>query len=397
MESRKRELKALLWGVGFISFGVVLMLIILYLEEHYHPTSLKAHIGLLFGGHAAIACWILGIVGIIVEFKNWRDYFEERLASTIHKKEYLRTLGQAELKAHLRDVFQAYYRDKVKNLVYEGSFLEFFNTKMQDYIAFPFREDVQGIVFVHDPTPEDCCLVTEDVSYKCRTVDAESSIIQKEIKWSTDYNDVIGELKDYSVALQLPEKLPTNFSRPQEVDCDGKIVFKKGNPKFKPCEGAHGFELSIEEFKEVDRLQVDLHVEYQIPLNKFFAWVVNKPSRGFQAIIRYPEEYLELVTETFGMEDSNKTEKKQPGLYSLTYDSWLLPDYGLSYQFRKVPAKVPAATGKPAVSIPGNSQGNGQQLETPVPPAIATSGNGSTHDQVPAALPAQTEEPKDPK
>jgi hypothetical protein len=94
------------------------------------------------------------------------------------------------------------------------------------------------------------------------------------------------------------------------------------------------------------------------------------------------------------MEESIKTEKKQPGLYSLTYDSWLLPDHGLSYQFRKVSQAI--AAGKPAVTMSCNTEGNGQ-LETPLPPAIHHLGTGSTNEQVQVATSSRPEEPKDPK
>jgi hypothetical protein len=66
------------------------------------------------------------------------------------------------------------------------------------------------------------------------------------------------------------------------------------------------------------------------------------PSRGFTTVFNYPEE-VDITVETFGMDESCTRVTTQPGLYSLSCDSWLLPDYGLAYQFRELPAK-PAAT-----------------------------------------------------
>ena len=348
MSSFSRDKKAFLWGLGFVCLGIILIILMVLWEEEYPPTSLKSKLAIGLFTHIGIASFLLGVVGIIVEFKNWRDYFEERLASIIQKKEFLRTLERDELKTLIRNVFQAYYR--VQNLIYEDSFLEFFNTKIQDYIASPFREHMIGMVTVNRPN-QGICVVEEDISYRCRKVDVEASTIQPEAVWTTDYADIIGSLKVCRFTLTLPDTLPKNFLVPDDLKVeDGHITFDENSKYVKPVEDGQGRRLLLERFKELDELHVNIHIEYEIPTGQFFAWVMALPARGFQAIFHYPEDVFEIGVETFGMDPGSVRVTKQPGIYALTYDSWLLPDHGMAYQFRELTGKAAAAP--KAVTVP---------------------------------------------
>ncbi|HJT66461.1 MAG TPA: hypothetical protein VJ749_08410 [Pyrinomonadaceae bacterium] len=369
MSSFSRDKKAFLWGLGFVSLGIVLILLMVMWEEEYPPTSLKSKLTIGLFTHIGIAALLLGVVGIIVEFKNWRDYFEERLASIIQKKEFLRTLERDELKTLIRNVFQAYYR--VQNLIYEDSFLEFFNTKIQDYIASPFREHMIGMVTVNRPI-QGICVVEEDISYRCRKVDVEASTIQTEAVWTTDYADIVGALKVCRFTLTLPESLPKNFSVPDDLkmDEDRRIIFDENSKYVKPVDNGQGRHLLLDRFKEVDELHVNIHIEYEIPTGIFFAWAMAFPSRGFQALFHYPEDVFEIAVETFGMDPGALRITKQQGIYALTYDSWLLPDHGLAYQFRELTAK-PAATPQ-TVTVPAQESEPALKSEPSTEPAHET-------------------------
>src|SRR5260370_3698714 len=134
-EARPNRNKPLTWGIISALVGFILLLLAISLQEVFHPTRFSLTFGLHFFGHLGIAGLLLGILGITVGVKNWTDYFEERLAYTIRKKEFLRTLQDRELKALLEEVFRAIY--KVDNFN-PDSFLNFFTPTMQDYIEGPF-------------------------------------------------------------------------------------------------------------------------------------------------------------------------------------------------------------------------------------------------------------------
>jgi len=337
-EARPNRNKPLTWGIISALVGFILLLVAISLQEVFHPTRFSLTFGLHFLGHLGIAGLLLGIVGIAVEFKNWTDYFEERLAYTIRKKEFLRTLQDRELKALLEEVFRAIY--KVDNFN-PDSFLNFFTTRMQDYIGGSFREKIARMMTVH-PSIEDFCRVEEDLEYKCRKIDSPGSTIQSKVKWSADECD-ISDL-DYKITLRLPRETQNFELRSDFPLCeDRSYVFRKEDlAKLKAYVTdlrvpgkSHGFELSLKEFKDIDGLHVQEHLEYSIPTDRFFAWVMNYPSKEFEAVINYPDEEFELLVETFGMDDKDVTITKQTGAYKLKYDSWLLPENGLAYRFKR--------------------------------------------------------------
>jgi hypothetical protein len=338
-EDRPKRSKPLTWGIISALIGFIVLLVAVSLQEVFHPTRFSLTFGLHFLGHLGIASLLLGIVGITVELKNWTDYFEERLAYTIRKKEFLRTLQDKELEALLEEVFRAIY--KVDNFD-SDSFLNFFTTRMQDYIGGSFREKIARMITVHRSI-DDVCRVEEDLDYKCRKIDSPSSTIQASVKFSADEFDMSN--LDYKITLKPPRETQNFELRSKFPPCeeDGSYIFnKKDLDKLRDyvtdlsLPGKHhGFELSLKEFKDIDGLHVQVHLEYSIPTDRFFAWVMNYPSKEFEAVINFPDEEFEILVETFGMDDKDVTITKQTGAYKLKYDSWLLPENGLAYRFKK--------------------------------------------------------------
>lgn len=352
MSTFSRERKPVLWGLGSVFLGIVLILLVVLWEEQYPPMSLKSKLPIGLLTHVGIALLLLGVVAIIVEFKSWRDYFEDRFISIIQKKEFLRTLHRTELLSLVNNVFQAYYR--VQNLVYKDSFLEFFNTRIQKYIGDPFRDDVLGIITVQNSDEAGVYVVKEDLGYRCRMVNTGSSI-QKTAGWNISRGDIVGALENYKITLTLPEDRPKHFNCPTNCTRDGySLVYNKDH--LKSTEGVQGFELSLQEFAQLDKLHVQIHVEYKIVKEKFLAWGMGYPSRGFKTIFNYPEE-VEITVETFGMDESRTRKTTQPGLYALSCDSWLLPDYGLAYQFHERTDKPAAAQQTVTVAAAGSAPG----------------------------------------
>src|SRR5260370_7673402 len=127
-EARPKRNKPLTWGIISALVGFILLLVAISLQEVFHPTRFSLTFGLHFLGPFGIAALFLGLLPIAVTFKNWTDYFEERLAYTIRKKEFLRTLQDRELKGLLEEVFRGICTVDYFNA---DSFLNFFTTRMQ--------------------------------------------------------------------------------------------------------------------------------------------------------------------------------------------------------------------------------------------------------------------------
>lgn len=347
------------WGSFIMLAGLVLLVTSIVLEQEFpnllesisgHASSARhlpfwAAVLLQLMSHLGIATMILGAVGITVDFKHWTEYFEERLANTISQKEFLKTMEQEELNVLLGKVFRSYY--KVDNFD-SDSFLNFFTTKIQKYIGSSFRENVNRTMTIGHEV-DGYCPVTLDVDYKCRRIAGESSTIQKDVVFEIDKPDIKETPQVYNVTLTIPQNRREGFSSPDGFPPykDGAIVLtkekfstladnNKGEAKEPGGEGKkYSFRLSLRDFGDMDGLHIHQHAEYSIPAGKFNSWAMAYPSMGLQVVFKYPDEY-EIKVETLGMDPNNtRPPNEPPGLYTLNYDSWILPECGLAYGFFK--------------------------------------------------------------
>lgn len=338
---RRREWKALIWGAFSVLGGLIALLGSLYLDELHHPTTYRIFLELL--SHVGIALLLLGIVGIVLEFKNWRVYFEERLANIIQKKEFLRTLEPDQLRILLKDVFRAIYKvDEFDR----NSFHDFLASKIQNYVGDPYRENTRSVMTVDPPDADGSFTVLEDLRYTCRKVSAEKPL-QPEIQLKFDKTDLATRPEQYTITLCLPDKPPKGFCIPEDFkpfwnEKKHEIVFdsiKEDDKKEKLKEKLlvsddeqYGFTLSLEPFGSLEWLGVHQRVKYALKEERFLAWSSSYLSLGFEVIINYPAKVFTVQLEHFGMDEKNVTIVDHPGVYSLKYDSWLLPKSGVAYR-----------------------------------------------------------------
>ena len=351
-DSRGR--KAQTWGMFFVLLGLIMAVSSIAIEtarnsEHQNQSrenpgqensgqqnrdSVLSILALKSLEHLSIAVLLLGAVGVILEFKSWSKYFEERLADTIMTNRYLQARGQDELGTHLINVFEAYYE---KELNYKDSFLEFFRDTLQDKIVAPFRQETRTLITI-SKRDDGKWKVEEDTTFKCRKVSSTADL-QDSIQWAIERSDGTSDLEDYSVILTLPGTLAEDFKDPNSFPKrEGQsYVFPKGHPLLKALGGqVYGFALSLQPLKDFDNLHVHENVKYAVPLEKFHARAMSLLTKGYAVVFKYPNDELELEVESFGMDKPQPVVVKQTGLYSLSYESWLLPDSGLAYQFRTI-------------------------------------------------------------
>ncbi len=87
--------------------------------------------------HLAIALFSVGLIAIIIEFRDWQEYFQKRIAETILQQSYLRMLDKDQLIALQTNTLKAFFQ--VEDLDRKDSFLEFFHSRIHKYIASPPR------------------------------------------------------------------------------------------------------------------------------------------------------------------------------------------------------------------------------------------------------------------
>ncbi len=331
---RREHNKALAWGTSSVLIGIVSILLALYVEDHAHLSGLGL-IGLKLLEHLGIAAIVLGIVSVIVEFRDWQEYFQQRLADIVIERKYLTTLDRDKLLELQTDTLKAYFRDE--NLDHKESFLEFFRTKIQDFIGSPYKEGTRHIIEIGLSPDQPSYIVKQTLSTRNRKV---RDSIPDRAEWST-FKETLIALKKFSIVVEMPRNFfqsPDFGARYPEMDSarkvfetewkDGKLSPK--NPALQPAKEGQGFTLLLNEYKDIDDLYVEVHIEYTIPVGVPFSWYALHSHKGLNLVITYPT-HLRFDIDIFGMEESDYHEDKRTGLYTFEYNSWLLPYSGYAF------------------------------------------------------------------
>lgn len=317
------------WGILIALIGLITVLLTIIFEEVIKPPTHITIVSLKFFEHLGIALVILGLVGVIVDFDDWRKYFQERLAETIIKRDYLRNLDQPELLSLQTDTLKAFFQ--VDDIDRKGSFLEYFHTRIRDFIGSPYREDTHAIMTIDYTDSKDLLEVEDSITYKCRKV---GDFIQENIKWF-NLPDEVHEVLDFKVLIQIPKNFfqSPEFKTRYPEATEHPIIFEMNNEKLEKADEGIGFKLSLGDYKEIDGLKVKMYARYRVKQDRFLVWKMTSPSNRLMLIFNYPPE-LEFSIESFGIEPDDLEEESKKGFHSIKYDSWLLPNNGFIFQFR---------------------------------------------------------------
>jgi hypothetical protein len=315
--------KILTWGFISILLGVLIILSVSYYEVVQHPDSPLKLVVVEFLKHVGVALLVLGLVGIILDFRDWREYFQEQLAEIVTRRVYLETLDKGELVTLQTDTLKAFF--KAQDIDRQGSFLEYFHSRIRDFIASPYREDLKNFLVI-SPESEDRWLVRDSVSYTCRKV---GDYIQPSVSWTLD-NDTGGELRNIELSLTVPKMIfdspsfKTNYPEFEQVS-----VYGKEDLNFD-----QGFEFDLKAFKSIDQLKVNIEAEYICKKEVFLSWYINVPTKGLLVHITHPEE-VEVVIHFFGIPYGELNETVWPGSLTVSHESWILPNSGFAYQLQQ--------------------------------------------------------------
>lgn len=361
------------YGVGLVLVGALLVLLSILLEVAGEPahesrdvnqehssvsnetTSSQNPIRLLsfkvllkFLEHLGVAVIVVGVVGVLLEFKDWEHYFQLQIARTILDKPFLRQLSNAELSSLQIETAKAYFR--IDDLDQKDSFLRHFQDRLHGYLGSPFREDVECIITVRS-APNDFWEVEETVAYKCRKV---GDTIQDKVLWLYDkFDDHISGVNAFSIGVSVPEitfSLPefkaqhASLTEREQVfvatvgDDNGwtseKITITNNDKDF-------GFELRLKEYSTIDGLHVKVKVKYTTPKNRINYWTMAHLSKNVRVTVAYPEDHLIQVAR-FGLNQSDVQIEIRPGLFNCSLDSWVMPNTGIAFAvFNNAPRALP--------------------------------------------------------
>lgn len=337
--------KSVRYGLVLVLLGLLVIFVDLWIDER---STVHAHyelLGLKLVDEVGIALLVLGSVAILLEFRDWTDYFQKRIERIIVEQDYLKKMDNAQLIALQTNTLKAFFR--TNDIDHKDSFLHFFHSRIHGYIGSPYREDVRDLINIsYSAGGKDRLEVEETISYRCRKVGDK---IQDQVKWLETGAAQVKQMQllDHDVEIQVPHETFPKFKE-HHPNIEQRSIFKNtDNPnRLQLRSPGIGFELSLQEYEGVDDLHVKAHIHYTVPTNLPFIWTMSHPTKGITGTITYPVDQ-DLITNVFGMTEDQVNRVDKPGLYQVDYDSWLLPDTGFSFHLISKPSTQAVVTAPP--------------------------------------------------
>lgn len=303
----------------------------------------------------------LGLVGVILQLKDTKDYFGEALSALVIKETYIEKLSRDQLKSLQKKILEKLFENNGE-LDRENSFYKFYNRKIESYIGRPYREKFHntisisnyssGIKNCEDETPgEDRYLVDDTVSYQCRSMGAN---LNTEVKWVASKDEIdsltefcvylnkdkIFDLEDATrkgpIFLQAADKLSNKLSNGVIVKiCEG----------FADCKNGVNLNLDFSEYKNEleffakDGCVVRVHAVYIATNFKTVAAKLLEPTKDYTLTVTHPLT-LKSKVEAYGFEPNSKyyDHMEFTGGFVMSFGSWLLPESGVYIAFESLDA-----------------------------------------------------------
>lgn len=288
-----------------------------------------------FCNDLGLAFIVFGIVSIILQFEDWKAYFQDRLKDIVVQRAYLESLSPEELTALQVATLKAKY--KGTDIDREGSFLQYFQSKIQDYIGSPYRENVTSSFLIEEASEKtDCFLVYEDTAYTCRSLGDK---IQDDARWTYE-PDEFEEVVDISLILKCAhDKIDDckNQCMSGSICENGIIKLQKDELKqyYNEDVNLKGYYVPFNDLlNPKDGLQVHLSASYLIKSNRFFMWSMTNPSKGINFIITFPHSYT-LNTFIVGLGPSEYTKNINGNMQVFKHEGWFLPRTGFVFNLVK--------------------------------------------------------------
>lgn len=209
------------------------------------------------------------------------------------------------------------------------SLVPFLQRSFDRALRSPYRESFDATIYIDYSADRGSYIVQETARYKCRQY-ADS--IQDQCGWSLDRDSEIYRLDDFRITLKVPSHIvdSVDFKAKYPHLSGHKIILEPKDNKFVAPSSGLGHSYSLEDFKRIDELVVETYVKYRAPLTWDIVWIMRDTTKGFHVTIHYPPD-LKPDGTILGVDQRAYHDHSQPGLYTLRYDSWMLPMSGFVF------------------------------------------------------------------
>ena len=300
------------WGYGIAFLGIALISLSLCIAE-YCPANLVEQILSSLG--CSLFC--LGIITCLIDLKDWKNYFADRVKDIVLEYSYLDCLDEHRLRELQTKVYQA--RFKGANLDLNNSFYGYYQKSIESLINEPFRDNVKQELII-SIVDQDTIKVIDKVSYVCRS-NGSTPMPSVKFAYSAKEN---AEIKSHSVSIKYP--LGSQYSGTIEeissidnVDPQTKINFKNYDLKNKIQDGLIVIKESVHEMN----------------IWEFQTWEMAHVTRNFTFIAKFPCEY-KLQFTPFVLRPELGRETSDSGYFNYEYESWMLPKSGITWKLHKI-------------------------------------------------------------
>jgi hypothetical protein len=159
---------------------------------------------------------------------------------------------------------------KDQNIDREGSFLNYFHSRLRRYIAEPYVEDVTSEL-ICAPSGANAWSILDRVTYVCRK---SASGIQN-VRWAADPTQFL-EVQTLNISVQYP------YTHEKQGQC---VILHDGKPE------GNEVCVKLDNFKDVDGLMVIVTSKYKVESDLFQYWTMAHSTRNFDITIIYPADH----------------------------------------------------------------------------------------------------------
>jgi hypothetical protein len=273
-----------------------------------------------------VAVILFGVLNVMVDLPEWRQYFEERIKAIVIQQDYLRSLDSGTLLALGNNVTQA--RLKLPGLGDPGTLLYFLNENIDRFLTAPYQEDVRADV-TYSPAATGTLKVRDRVTFTCKAVGGK---IKEKVSWKggeAAFREVLG----IKLTLTYPP---------------GHLKAGVSTEALKTGAGERKLEFDLTGEYNVDGLKVELLADYVIDeLNQQY-WKLPDPCKGVEVRLTYPTTY-EATLVDFAPLPSNAEYVVDVGKFDFRYSGWTFPNSGCVWQLRAIKQKETVAPAGPVL------------------------------------------------
>lgn len=324
-------------GTIFILVGLLLVGSESYIRVSCKPQNDLFITILSFIETLGIAIAGLGFFGIILDTRNWREYFGNRLRDVVIQQDYLNGLDIDTLKSLQIKVLKAFFHDD--KIDKEGSFLNYFHLSLHQYISEPYRESANKIVVMREVAGG--IEIQDTISYICRKAGGS---IQKSVNWAADPDE-----------FRSVSKLKIEVQQPYRLDCksEWKLLAEINVSKVDITKFKH--DQPLDDYKDIDGLVVKMESTYVVDVDKFQYWQMAHPTKNFHMAISFPNDFL-IQLKPLVLHPELAQTTIRDGYADVLYDTWMLPQSGVAFRFVKKPKPAPGVVNPvPEIKAPGQS------------------------------------------